>query len=64
MSILSSLEEMPYCIYEVLHARMLLNVEHDIIMDNGIKYRIGIPVERLAKTMQDITSQIKKEKGE
>lgn len=64
MSILSLLEEMPYCIYDVLHARMLLNVEHDIVMRDGIKYRIGVPVERLARTMQDITRQIKKEKGE
>lgn len=62
MSILDSLEEMPYCIYDVLHARMLLNVEHDWILNNGVKYRIGIPVDRLTEMMRRITRQIRIQK--
>lgn len=63
MGILDSLEEMPYCIYDVLHARMLLNVEHDWTLVGGEKYRVGVPVERLTKTMNEITRQIKSKKG-
>lgn len=62
MSILDSLEEMPYCIYDVLHARMLLNVEHDWRLVDGEKYRIGVPVERLTETMHDITRKIRSKK--
>lgn len=62
MSISDSLEEMPYCIYDVLHARMLLNVEHDWILRDGNKYRIGVPVERLTEKMSEITRQIRSKK--
>ena len=62
MSILDSLEEMPYCIYDVLHARMLLNIEHDRIVKDGTIYRIGIPVERLIEKMHEITRQIKEKR--
>lgn len=62
MSILDSLEEMPYCIYDVLHARMLLNIEHDWVLREGTKYRIGVPVERLTDTMRRITRQIRSKK--
>ena len=64
MNILDSLEEMPYGIYDVLHARILLNVEHDCILRDGVKYRIGIPVDRLAEKMHQITKQIKSKKEE
>lgn len=62
MSILDSLEEMPYCIYDVLHARMLLNVEHDRVVRDETIYRIGVPVDRLTEKMHDITRQIKKKR--
>lgn len=62
MSILDSLEEMPYCIYDVLHARMFLNVEHDRIVKDGTVYRIGVPVERLTEKMHEITRQIKEKR--
>lgn len=60
MNILDSLEKMPFCIYDVLHARMLLNVEHDEILKDGKKYRIGVPVGRLTKKMHDIADEIMK----
>lgn len=62
MSVLDSLEEMPFCIYDVLHARMLLNVEQDCILKEGTTYRIGVPVDRLTNQMHDITEQIRKNK--
>lgn len=62
MSVLDSLEEMPFCIYDVLHARMLLNVEQDCILKEGATYRVGVPVDRLTRKMHDITEQIRKNK--
>lgn len=62
MSILDSLEEMPYCIYDVLHARMLLNVEHDWKLNDGKKYRTGVPVDRLTEKMHEIARQIRSKK--
>ena len=62
MSIMDSLEEMPFCIYDVLHARMLLNVEQDYILKDGTTYRMGVPIDRLTKKMHDITEQITKKK--
>ena len=60
--IFESLEEMPYCIYDVLHARMMLNVEHDWTLKDGQKYRTGVPVERLTEKMNEITEKIKSKK--
>jgi hypothetical protein len=62
MSILDSLEEMPYCIYDVLHARMLLNVEHDWKLNDGKKYRTGVSVDRLTEKMHEISRQIRSKK--
>lgn len=62
ISILDSLEEMPFCIYDVLHARMLLNVEQDYIIKDGATYRVGVPVDRLTRKMRDISEQIKKKR--
>lgn len=62
MSILDSLEEMPYCIYDVLHARMLLNVEHDWKLNDGKKYRTGVSVDRLTEKMHEIARQIRSKK--
>ena len=62
MGILDSLEEMPYCIYDVLHARMMLNVEHDWTLRDGQKYRTGVPVERLTEKMNKIADKIKSKK--
>lgn len=64
MGIMDSLDEMPYCIYDVLHARMLLNVDHDKKDIDGKERRTGIPVDRLIHRMKEISDQIlsKKEK--
>lgn len=57
MNILDSLEEMPYGIYDVLHARILLNVEHDCILREETKYRIGAPVDRL-QSVEKVSSNV------
>lgn len=64
LAVLDALDEMPYCIYDVLHARMLLNVEHDKRIVGGKEYRIGVPVDRLTRKMNEISGQIKKKKEE
>lgn len=61
-AVLDALDEMPYCIYDVLHARMLLNIDHDKRIVSGKAYQIGVPVDRLTEKMNDISSHIKKKK--
>jgi hypothetical protein len=41
---------------------MMLNVEHDWILKDGKKYRIGVPVERLTERMNEITTTIRRKK--
>lgn len=62
MGIIEALNEMPYCIYDVLHARMLLNVDHDYRNVDGRRYQIGVQVDRLTEKMNEISSQIRKKK--
>ena len=62
MGIIDSLGEMPYCIYDVLHARMLLNVNHDKKDFDGEVRRMGVPVDRLIHRMKRISDQIKSKK--
>ena len=60
--ILDAIEEMPYCIYDVLRARMLLNVEQEIVEMDGQKYRTGVRIEKLTEKMNHIAWQIKEKK--
>lgn len=60
--VIEALNNMPYCIYDVLHARMLLNVEHDYCYANGRRYQIGVQVDKLTEKMNKISGQIKKKK--
>ena len=60
--ILDAIEEMPYCIYDVLRARMLLNVEQEIVETDGQKYRTGVRIEKLTEKMNHIAWQIKTKK--
>ena len=53
---------MPYCIYDVLRARMLLNVEQEIVETDGQKYRTGVRIEKLTEKMNHIAWQIKTKK--
>ena len=60
--IIDALNIMPYCIYDVLHARMLLNVEHDKRVKDGKSYQIGVQIDKLTEKMNKISSQIRKKK--
>ena len=60
--ILDAIEDMPYCIYDVLHARMLLNVQHEQVEINGTKYRAGVRIDRLTRTINEISEQIRTKK--
>lgn len=60
--ILDAIEEMPYCIYDVLRARMLLNVEQEVVETDGQKYRTGVRIEKLTEKMNHIAWQIKEKK--
>ena len=60
--IIDALNAMPYCIYDILHARMLLNVEHDKRVKDGKTYQIGVQIDKLTEKMNKISSQIRKKK--
>ena len=62
MAIKDSLDEMPFCIYDILHARMLLNVEQDLVQRDDRKLRAGVPVERLTHKMNEISKKIRSKK--
>ena len=62
MAIKDSLDEMPFCIYDILHARMLLNVEQDLVQRDDRKLRAGVPVERLTHKMNEISKKIRAKK--
>ena len=62
MAIKDSLDEMPFCIYDILHARMLLNVDQDWMLKENKKYRFGVPVERLTYKMNQISMKIRSKK--
>ncbi len=60
--LLEALKEMPFCIYDVLHARIILNVNHEAMYKNGKEYRAGLSVDKLVEKMNEITRQIRSKK--
>ena len=60
--LLDALDYMPYCIYDVLHARMLTNVEQELIEIDDKKYRMGVRVDKLTEAMNDIAQKIRDKK--
>ena len=53
---------MPCCIYDVLRARMTLNSPYITETVNDRTYRIGIPVDALIQSMNEITYKIMEER--
>ena len=60
--ILDAIEGMPYCIYDVFRARMLLNVQHEQIEIDGIQYRAGVRIDQLTQTINEISDHIRTKK--
>lgn len=60
--LLDALDYMPYCIYDVLRARMLSNVEQELVEIDGKKYRTGVRVDKLTEAMNDIAQKIRDKK--
>lgn len=57
-----AVENMPCCIYDVLRARMTLNSPYITETVNDRTYRIGIPVDALIQSMNEITYKIMEER--
>ena len=60
--ILDALERMPYGIYDVLRARMLSDVEQELVEIDGKQYRTGVRVEKLTEKMNGIAEAIRDKK--
>lgn len=60
--ILDAVEFMPYGIYDVLRARMMSNVDQELIEVDGKKYRTGVRIEKLTEKMNEIARTIRKKK--
>ena len=62
MAIMDALADMPYCIYDVLQARLLLNVPNELSVVGDKTYRLGIPINQLAEKIYDISDTIKQKR--
>ncbi len=62
MAISDALAEMPHCIYDVLQARMLLNVPNELLTEGGKTYRMGIPIDQLVEKIGEISETIKEKR--
>jgi hypothetical protein len=60
--ILDAINSMPYGIYDVLRARMMSNVDQELIEVDGKKYRTGVRIEKLTEKMNEIAMTIRKKK--
>lgn len=58
-AVYDAIEAMPHCIFDVFRARCLLTREHDNVPENGKILRLGIPVDRMKKAMNEISDNIK-----
>ena len=56
---ITTINEMPFCIYDVLRARIIFSAPPDTIVENDIKRRIGIRVNRLVIKLKEIIDNIK-----
>lgn len=57
-----ALKEMPYCIYDVLRARMMFTIDQDITAESDSDYRLGIRVDKLTTNLNEISKNIKEER--
>lgn len=60
--ILDAIEFMPYGIYDVLRARMLSNVDQELVELDGKTYRTGVRIDKLTEKMNDIAQKIRDKK--
>ena len=60
--LLDALDYMPYCIYDVLRARMLSNVEQELIEIDGMQFRTGVRIDKLTEQMNEIAGEIRAKK--
>jgi len=52
--------EMPNCIFDVLRARCMLTVSHDVEERDGVLTRLGIETSRFAANLNEISVSIRK----
>jgi len=57
-----AINEMPFCIFDVLRARIIFSAPPDTIVENDTKKRIGIRVSRLINKLKEINENIKEDR--
>lgn len=57
-----TISEMPFCIYDVLRARILFSAHPDTIIEAEVEKRIGVRVSRLVNILEEVTNNIKEER--
>lgn len=57
-----TISEMPFCIYDVLRARILFSAPPDTIIEGEIEKRIGVRVGRLINILEEVTGNIKEDR--
>jgi hypothetical protein len=59
---ITAINEMPFCIFDVLRARIIFSAPPDTIVENDTKKRIGIRVSRLINKLKEINENIKEDR--
>ena len=59
---IETIGEMPFCIYDVLRARIIFSAAPDTIKEDETEKRLGVRVGRLIGKLKEVTNNIKEER--
>lgn len=59
---IKAINEMPFCIYDVLRARIIFSAPPDTIIEDETEKRIGVRVGRLINKLKEVTDNIKEDR--
>lgn len=59
---IKAINEMPFCIYDVLRARIIFSAPPDTIIEDETEKRIGVRVGRLINKLEEVTGNIKEDR--
>lgn len=59
---IKEISDMPFCIYDVLRARIIFSAPPDTIIEDESEKRVGIRVSRLINKLEEVTGNIKEDR--
>ena len=59
---IKEINEMPFCIYDVLRARIIFSASPDKIIEDESEKRVGVRVSRLINKLEEVTGNIKEDR--